>query len=217
VVCAALGHEAFTTGGQQHPRHRVFAACPQPPLDSSLAPHSLGAHQGGGPDWLSIPLSWEKDSGRGPDRGGGHWHTEGQFCSAGDSGRGSWVVSLECGIMSFTKPPHRVGLLGEPGLTKALEETGRDCPGAGLGPLPEEAWQTLLMPVSRGDGRPQASLPEDVGLWPPQEVPSSAQWALMQPGSNLQSHHPRPGLFLCFLGLLCPKHIKNLPECQELC
>lgn len=71
----------------------------------------------------------------------GHRHTEGQFCSLGDSGTGSWVVSSECRIMRFTKQPCSARLLREPDLTKSFADPGRDCwsaptpPGAAPGPL----------------------------------------------------------------------------------
>lgn len=82
-----------------------------------------------------FPLGREEDGGRGPGRGGGRWHTDGQFCSLGDEGV-SWVVSSECRIMPFTKPPCSVGLLGEPDETKG---PGGDWQGLPVQPG-AEAW-----------------------------------------------------------------------------
>lgn len=82
------------------------------------------------------------------------------------------------------------------------------------GPLSEEAWQCLMMPVSRGDDLRKASPPGNVGLWPPRGVPSSSQQAQMAPGA-LPPASPRASSSLLSPG--CSEHLKNLPECQELC
>lgn len=105
--------------------HRV-AAAPRVPCLSLLGTADEHTRPwvptGPGPGCLSTS-PWqggrEAEDGRGPGRRGGHWHTEGRFCSLRASG-GSWVVSSECQIVPFTKPARRAVLLGERGLTKAL-------------------------------------------------------------------------------------------------
>lgn len=99
-------------GGPCHAVAAVFQAQSGLPLWALLASHPLVPTKGR-LDWLfhfhlavRPGQQWE-----GAVRGRGHWRTEGQFCSLGDSGRGSWVVSSECWIVSFTKPPCSARLL----------------------------------------------------------------------------------------------------------
>lgn len=160
----------------------------------------------------------------------GHRHTEGQFCSLGDSGTGSWVVSSECRIMRFTKPPCSARLLGEPDLTKKLRRPWQGllvCPRCSAWAPPEEYWQILEMMVSRGDRTPPvASLPEDTSLQPSPQVPSSPQWTrsltpLQRP--TPYKSQPPPACLPChpeassaFTGSFFYKHFKNCREHQEL-
>lgn len=144
-----------------------------------------------------FPLGREQGGWRGPGRGGGRWHTERRFCSLGDPG-GSWVVPSECRIVPLTKPPCSAGLLGEPGLTKASEETGRDClyPGCTQrpGPLrPGSFSGYLFLGVM---GLRETSLPEEAGLWHPRGVPScSVDSDGVRIHLPLLQHHPCASFF----------------------
>lgn len=141
--------KTFATGWQQHPRYSVCSG--QGQLISTAIPW-VPTEQG--PDRLSISPWQGGGGGKKAWQKGRHWHTEGQCCSLGDSG-GSWVVSSECRIVPFTKPPCSVVLLREPGLTKARRGDWQACgsaPAQRPRPLREEACGFLLVPVSRGDG-----------------------------------------------------------------
>lgn len=205
--------KTFATGWQQHPRYSVCSG--QGQLISTPSP---GFPQSKGLTASPFPLGREAEAGRRPGRRGGHWHTEGQFCSLGDSG-GSWVVSSECRIVPFTKPPCSVVLLGEPGLTKARRGDWQACgsaPAQRPRPLREEACGFLLVPVSRGDGPHTPPPPsQDVGLRPPGLLASSGSSVLLTVGPDgvrkhsplLQRHpHPLPPSPSQF----CSKRLKNL-------
>lgn len=115
--------------------------------------------------------------GGGGGRAGGHRHTEGQFCSLGDSGRGSWVVSSECLNYALHKTTMQRQAAERTRPDKRLADSGRDCWCARPQPIPpppptpcssawappEELWQILEMLVSRGDRTPPHS-PGDVGF-----------------------------------------------------
>ena len=127
------------------------------------------------------------------------------------------MVSSECRIVPFTKPPCSVVLLGELGLTKACGGAWQACrsaPAQRPGLLCEEACGFLLVPVSRGDGPPHSS--------PPRRCRSVASWPLGLLGEfhpahsgpdGAGKHSPllqhRPHSLPPSSSQFCPKHLKN--------
>lgn len=129
------------------------------------------------------------------------------------------MVSSECRIVPFTKPPCSVVLLGEPGLTKSPQ---RRLAGLQVRPGAQARAPSVRRPAGFSwcqfpgvTGLRTAPLPEDVGLQPPGFLVSSGSSVLLTVGpdgagkhSPLLQHHPHP--LLPSPSQFCSKHLKNL-------